>query len=137
MSGAPVVHVSRRAEFSAAHHLRIAGDPDASRALFGAMADPAGHGHNYEVTVTVAAPIDATTGFGLNVADLKALLTDVVVSRLDGANLVEAIAELGALPATCEALAVVIWRWLSPRAPSLRAVRVAEHPRLWAEYRGE
>ncbi len=133
------VAVSRRVEFSAAHFLHIAGDDAASRALFGALSDPAGHGHNYALTATVLAPVDPVTGFGVNVADLKAILHDAVVARLDGAHLVHAVDAFATMPATCEALAVQVWGWLAPRVPpaTLRAVRLAEHPRLHAEYRGD
>ncbi len=135
----PRVRVTRRAEFSAAHHLRIPGDPEGSRAVFGPGADPPGHGHNYEVHVSVESDVDPVTGFGLNVAELKTILAETVISRLDGRDLAREVPELAAIPPTCEALAVLLWRWLAPCvAPaSLIAVRVAEHPRLWAEYCGE
>jgi 6-pyruvoyltetrahydropterin/6-carboxytetrahydropterin synthase len=142
------VRVARRVEFAAAHHLAIPDDPERSRALFGRGAEPPGHGHNYEVWVTVESEVDSTTGFGLNVAELKSALAETVVKRLDGRHLVEDVPELRDVPATTEMLAVLIWRWLTPyftgcpdehrtSAARLVSVRVAEHPRLWAEYCGE
>lgn len=133
------VAVSRRVEFSAAHVLRIAGDEEESRALFGTLADPAGHGHNYELTATVRAPIDPVTGFGVNVAELKALAHDEVTARLDGRRLHDVVPSLAHTPATCEALVTEIWSWLAPRVSPgrLDALRLAEHPRLWADYKGD
>ncbi len=134
----PRVRVSRRVEFAAAHHLRIPHAPAESRALFGAFADPPGHGHNYEVWVTLDSPVDPVTGFGVNVATLKAILVDQVVEPYDGKDLATQVPELADLPATMESVALAVWTKLERRTgdAALVAVRVAEHPRLWVEYRG-
>lgn len=135
----PRVRVTRRVEFAAAHHLRIPHAPEESLRIFGAHADPHGHGHNYEVWVTLDSPVDPVTGFGVNVATLKSILIDEVVQPFDGKDLATQVPELAERPATMESVALAIWSRLTSRtgAAALAVVRVSEHPRLWVEYRGE
>ncbi len=135
----PRVRVSRRVEFSAAHHLRIPHAPEESQRIFGDLATPPGHGHNYEVWVTVDSPVDPVTGFGVNVATLKAILLEEVVHPFDGRDLATEVPELATRPATMESVALAIWSRMTRRTgeATLACVRVSEHPRLWAEYKGE
>ena len=69
------VRVTRRVHFSAAHRLH---NPEFSeernREVFGACANPHGHGHNYVLEVMVAGRPDPETGFSVDLAGLDELL---------------------------------------------------------------
>jgi 6-pyruvoyltetrahydropterin/6-carboxytetrahydropterin synthase len=58
-----VIALTRRYEFPAAHVLSHPSLSDErNREIYGRCANPAGHGHNYAVEVTVTGPVDETTG---------------------------------------------------------------------------
>ncbi len=65
------VRLTKRYTFPASHRLHSPALSDAeNRALYGKCDNPHGHGHNYEVELTVRGPVDAVTG---RVVDLFAL----------------------------------------------------------------
>ena len=58
-----MIRMTRRYAFSAAHVLaRPDWSDERNQAVYGKCANPAGHGHNYGIEVTVTGPIDETTG---------------------------------------------------------------------------
>jgi 6-pyruvoyltetrahydropterin/6-carboxytetrahydropterin synthase len=57
------MELTRRYAFAAAHVLRHPSFSDAkNEAIYGRCANPNGHGHNYDVEVTVTGPLDERTG---------------------------------------------------------------------------
>jgi 6-pyruvoyltetrahydropterin/6-carboxytetrahydropterin synthase len=135
----PIVRVTRRVHFSAAHRLHNpAFSDEENRRVFGQCNHPNWHGHNYELDVTVEGEVDPATGY---VADLG-LLRDVaeqVLADVDHRNLNLDVAWMeGVIPST-ENLVVALWRQLAPRVPAGRLVRLVlwETPRNYAEYTGE
>src|SRR5437764_11163859 len=59
--------ITRRVEFSASHVCRNPALPEEeNRRLFGAAANPHGHGHNYALEVTVEGTPDPVTGMVLD-----------------------------------------------------------------------
>ena len=136
----PTVRVTRLLHFSAAHRLaRPDWSEEENRRVFGDCAHPNWHGHNYELEVTVAGPIDAKTGYVMDLKDLKGLVKERVVDDLDHRNLnLDVPWLLGTLPTT-ENLAMRIWERLAPHVPPpavLDRVVVRETPRHWVEYSG-
>ena len=129
--------ITRRATFSASH---LYGLPelstDENRALFGPCSIPPGHGHNYELIVAMAGPLDAD-GMVLNLSDVKQAIRREVTAPLDFRFLNETWPEFdlsrpqGRLPTT-EALALAIRDRLAPHLP-LAALRLHETPDLWAD----
>jgi 6-pyruvoyltetrahydropterin/6-carboxytetrahydropterin synthase len=70
----PQVHLTRRYAFPAAHRLHSLYLSDAQNAeTFGKCNNPHGHGHNYEVELTVGGEVDAVTGRVIDLAALDAL----------------------------------------------------------------
>ena len=70
-----MVHIQRREVFSAAHRLyNEALSPEENQRLFGKCSWDYGHGHNFEVWVTVKGEVNPITGFVMNLSDLKALM---------------------------------------------------------------
>jgi len=78
-----VIEVTRRYRFPAAHVLRSAALSDAeNERIYGKCANPAGHGHDYGVEVSVSGPLDPRTGAIVPIARLDALVQRRVLDRL-------------------------------------------------------
>ncbi len=110
--------------------------------MFGACANPVGHGHRYAVEVTVRGPIDGTTGFSVDLGVLDALLRREVIEPLDHQHLNHVVDEFrdGRLIPTAENLAVLLWPRIArglPNGVELRRLRVREDDALWVDYFGE
>lgn len=135
-------YLTRRATFAAAHrYWRDDWSEDRNRAVFGACANPHGHGHNYALEVTVGGPIDPETGFCVDLAVLDDVLREAVIAPLDHQHINHAVPEFGpggAVPTT-ENLAVWAWERVASRLPGgvrLHRVRVREDDSLHADYFG-
>lgn len=111
--------LTRREVFSAAHRLH---SPHLSegenRRVYGKCNWEGGHGHNYQVEVTLAGPVDPTTGMLVNLADLKQLLWETVLSQLDHRNLDRDVPYFASHPSTAENVARYIWEQLEPVVPA-------------------
>ncbi len=141
MSFARPVLITRRVSFCAAHRYHNSSwDDETNRRVFGACNHRYGHGHNYELDVTVIGDIDPETGMVMNLRTLDTILNDVVVSRLDHRHLNEELPEWKEKIPTTENLAIDLWQRLfdkieRPNARLFR-VRIYESPTLFAEYFG-
>lgn len=134
--GRPCV-ITRRATFSASHLYWLPElDGDENRARFGPCSIAPGHGHNYELVVAMAGPLDAD-GMVLNLSEVKHAIRAEVTAQLDFRFLNETWPEFdlsrpgGCLPTT-EALALAIWRRLEPHLPVV-GLRLFEQSNLWAD----
>ncbi|MBV9878959.1 MAG: 6-carboxytetrahydropterin synthase [Gemmatirosa sp.] len=84
----PFFSLTRRVTFAAAHRYRRPEWTDEENArVFGACARPNYHGHGYVCDVTVAGPIDETTGFVVDLGLLDRVLEAEVRARFDHANI--------------------------------------------------
>ncbi len=73
------VTISKKFEFSASHRYWIDDWPaEKNDEVFGLCTSPYGHGHNYELHVTVSGPIDPETGMIINLSTLKAITAKIV-----------------------------------------------------------
>jgi 6-pyruvoyltetrahydropterin/6-carboxytetrahydropterin synthase len=137
----PRVQVSRKLHFSAAHMLaRRDWSPERNLEVFGPCANPNGHGHNYDLEVTVSGEIEPETGFVLDLKRLSALVEQHVVRDLDHKNINVEVAWMREINPTTENLVVAIWRRLEPVLPAgIRLERIVlwETARNHVEYTGE
>jgi 6-pyruvoyltetrahydropterin/6-carboxytetrahydropterin synthase len=134
--------ITRKVEFSASHICRNPGLSDMeNRELFGAAANPHGHGHNYVLEVTVAGSPDPVTGMVLDLKALKETLHREVVEIYDHRFLNREVAPFDHVIPTPENIAIDIWSRLQPHLSGPRArlhgVRVYETPDLYVDYFGE
>ncbi len=68
----PTISISRKFEFSASHRYWCDDwSPEKNQRIFGKCTSPHGHGHNYELHVTVTGPIDPQTGMIVNLTEVK------------------------------------------------------------------
>lgn len=132
----PMIRVSQKFEFSATHRLHNPklSEPENNR-IFGKCNNPHGHGHNYEIQVTLTGEPDAN-GTLVHVPDFERLVGATVIDRFDHKNLNVELPEFAELIPTVENIAMVIFRLLKPRFsnPKLASVTVWETPKTWCEY---
>ena len=89
------------------------------------------HGHNYLVEVELhGVKLDAN-GFVRDYMELDAL-KDYIDKTLDHRHLNDIFGDNGT---SAECLARHLYDWCRARWPEVKAVRVSETPRSWAEYR--
>jgi 6-pyruvoyltetrahydropterin/6-carboxytetrahydropterin synthase len=137
-----MVYIQRREVFSAAHRLyNDALSTEENERLFGKCSWNYGHGHNFEVWVTVKGQVNPETGYVMNLVDLKALMMKYVIEPLDHKHLNhDTTFMLGILPST-ENLSIEIWKQLAEPVTQfgaqLHCVRVVETENNAVEYYGE
>lgn len=136
----PRVAVTRTVHFSAAHRLhRPEWSDERNREVFGECSHPSGHGHNYELDITVEGEVDPETGFVLDLKALKALARTRILKDLDHRNLNVDVPWLEGIIPTTENLVVAIWERMAPALPDgvvLRRLTLRETPRNQADYEG-
>jgi 6-pyruvoyltetrahydropterin/6-carboxytetrahydropterin synthase len=134
--------VTKRVEFSASHVCRNPSLSDSeNQALFGAAANPHGHGHNYAVEVTMEGDPDPVTGMVIDLKKLKDIVNREVIDSYDHRFLNYEVAPFDRVIPTVENIAIDIWQRLDPHliksGGRLHAVRVYETPDLYVDYFGE
>jgi 6-pyruvoyltetrahydropterin/6-carboxytetrahydropterin synthase len=133
--------ITRKIEFSASHSLHNPALSTAENdAVYGDEANPHGHGHNYQLEVTLEGEPDAVTGMIVDLKHVKRLLEEEVAGPMDHRHLNREVPPFDRVVPTTENLAVEIWRRLEPRFAStparLKLVRLYETEDLWVEYEG-
>jgi 6-pyruvoyltetrahydropterin/6-carboxytetrahydropterin synthase len=132
------VHLSRKYAFSATHRLHAPSLTDGeNRAIYGKCNNPHGHGHNYEVEITVAGPVDPVTGRAVSIEALDALAAREVIDPLRYRNLNEEVAAFRTAVPTTENLASEVygrlraaWAGAFPGGlPELEKIRIWETER--------
>ena len=110
--------VTRRYRFPASHRLHSkALSDETNRDLYGKCNNPYGHGHDYEVEVTVRGPVDARTGRVVDPRQLDTFVGSHILSAVDHRNLNEEVPEFQHLVPTTENLCLIIERRLRAAWP--------------------
>lgn len=135
------MYITRRAEFSSSHVCRQPARKDEENvAIYGAEANPRGHGHNFVLEVTLEGEPDPVTGMVYDLKKLKEVVQREVVDVFDHRFLNLDVPPFDRVVPTPENMVIDIWRRLEDgvRQPGVRlhAVRLAETEDLWVEYRG-
>ncbi|HVW83380.1 MAG TPA: 6-carboxytetrahydropterin synthase [Bryobacteraceae bacterium] len=135
--------ISKKVEFSASHVCRSPRLSDAeNEKVYGAAANPHGHGHNYIVEVAIQGVPDPVTGMILDLKRLKEILEERVLDVYDHRLLNREVAPFDRVVPTVENIAIDIWNRLDSNIDDsgrarLYSVRVHETNELFVEYRGE
>ena len=137
--GRTMASLTKTFGFSAAHRLHSAALSDEeNRAVFGKCNNLHGHGHNYELEVTVQGDIDPRTGMLMDLGILMQTVQAEVIARFDHTHLNKDTAEFRTLNPTGENIVKVIWDLLKPKlGDSLSRVGLWETPKNFFEYYGE
>jgi 6-pyruvoyltetrahydropterin/6-carboxytetrahydropterin synthase len=132
------VEVTRKYRFSASHRLHAAQLSDAeNRELYGKCNNPFGHGHNYEIAVTVRGPVEARSGRAVDLELLDGLVRRQVLGPFEHRNLNQEVEAFRATVPTSENLGREVvrrlkqnWRAVFPQeGPRLESVAIAETSR--------
>jgi 6-pyruvoyltetrahydropterin/6-carboxytetrahydropterin synthase len=134
----PMVHLSQKFEFSASHRLHSSALSDEeNRKCFGKCNNPQGHGHNYEVEVTLKGDGRARSLLEC-LPDFERIVAETAIEPLDHKNLNAEVAEFRDVIPTVENIAKVIYRLLKPKfedvSAQLSSVTVWETQKTWCEY---
>jgi 6-pyruvoyltetrahydropterin/6-carboxytetrahydropterin synthase len=133
--------LTRRAEFCASHICRQASmSQEENQRLFGAAANPHGHGHNFVLEVTIEGDPDPVTGMVFDLKDLKEIIAREVIQPFDHRFLNYEAPPFDRLIPTVENIAIEIWRRIEPQLAGsrgkLRNVRLYETSDLYVDYSG-
>ena len=132
--------ISKKVEFSASHICRSSRLSDAENdRVYGAAANPLGHGHNYVIEVAIKGDPDPVTGMILDLKQLKEIIEDKVINIYDHRLLNREVEPFDRIVPTVENISIDIWNRLVSAIPAparLSSVRVHETSELCVEYRG-
>jgi len=137
----PMVRLSQKFEFAATHRLHNPKLSDEeNRRAFGKCNNPHGHGHNYQLQVTLIGQPDAN-GVLVSIPRFEQIVDRVVIERFDHKNLNVELPEFADLLPSVENIARVIYRLLEPELrfehARLDSVTVWETAKTWCQYAGE
>lgn len=137
--GRTMASLTKTFGFSAAHRLHSADLSDEeNQAVFGKCNNPHGHGHNYELEVTVQGEIDPSTGMIMDLGILMQTVQDEIIERFDHKHLNQDTVEFRTLNPTGENIVKVIWQLLKPQlGAKLTRIGLWETPKNFFEYYGE
>ena len=85
---------------------------DKNREIFGDCSNPHGHGHNYVLEVTVSGEIDPETGMIINLKQLKKVIEEEIIAKVDHKNLNMDVDFMHGIIPTTENFAQKIWEIL-------------------------
>jgi 6-pyruvoyltetrahydropterin/6-carboxytetrahydropterin synthase len=131
------VRLSRRYEFFASHRLHAPAMTDAENvAAYGKCNNPHGHGHNYEVELTVRGEVDSVTGRVVDLSLLDLIAEEQILAPFRYRNLNEEVAAFRTIVPTTENLGVEVDRrlravWAKTFAPIEPGALHLEKVRIW------
>ncbi len=135
-----MVYVTRRMHFSAAHRLHTDVLTDAeNEKTYGLCNNPLGHGHNYELEITIKGEPDPVTGMVIDLKELKDIVQRVIIDRVDHKHLNFDVDFMRGIVPTAENIVAAFWHQLVDNIPhgELYELKLYETPRNIATYRGE
>jgi 6-pyruvoyltetrahydropterin/6-carboxytetrahydropterin synthase len=138
----PTVAITRREEFSASHRLHNpAFSDEENRRLYGICNNKNGHGHNYELEVTVLGEVPSETGMVMNLADLMRVLRERILPQVDHKHLNHDVPFLEGIIPTAENVAIALWGEIEPEVRRfggcrLHRIRLFESRSSFVEYLG-
>ncbi len=138
-----IIHVTRRETFNAAHRMyREEWSAEKNEEIFGKCSNPNWHGHNYSLFVTVKGEVSYATGYLIDLKQLKVIIHDHVIEKLDHKNLNLDVDFMKGKMATTELLCMEIFNQLKAsieinKGVFLHSVRLHETENNSAEYFGE
>ncbi len=138
-----MIYITRKEHFNAAHRMyREEWSEEKNKAVFGKCANPNWHGHNYDLFVTIKGEIKFATGYLMDLKDLKVIINDYVIEKLDHSNINKDVDFMAGKMASTELLCIEIFKQLKKPIEEnegvfLHAVKLYETENNFAEYFGE
>ncbi|MCF0072866.1 6-carboxytetrahydropterin synthase [Dyadobacter sp. CY261] len=137
------IYVTRRETFNAAHRMyREEWSAEKNEEVFGKCANQNWHGHNFTLFVTVKGEIDDQKGYLIDLKELKVIIHEYVIEKVDHRNLNLDVDFMKGKMATTEMLCAQIFYQLKTPVESydgvfLHSVRLHETENNSAEYFGQ
>jgi 6-pyruvoyltetrahydropterin/6-carboxytetrahydropterin synthase len=123
-----LVTITRLLHFNAAHRVHNPSLTEAENtALFGKCNNPNWHGHNYRLEVSVRGPIDARTGYVMDLGTLRDVVEREVIEKTDHRNFNIDVDYMQGIIPTTENIVVAMWQVIAPAVAPAQLVRL----RLW------
>jgi 6-pyruvoyltetrahydropterin/6-carboxytetrahydropterin synthase len=135
----PTVTITRRLRFNAAHRVHNpALSEEENQRLFGKCNNPNWHGHNYTLEVSVSGPVDPKTGYVMDLAAIRDVVTREVIDKVDHRNFNLDVEFMQGIIPTTENIVVEFWRVIDPliRPARLARLRLWETENHYVEYEG-
>jgi 6-pyruvoyltetrahydropterin/6-carboxytetrahydropterin synthase len=136
-----MIYFSEKFEFAATHKLwNDDFSEERNFEVFGKCANPAGHGHNYVVEVTIKRP---ASGDSFCIGDFERIVDDELIKVVDHKNLNADVAEFGKTNPTVENIAAFAWGKLVGKFGAVRqnarlhCITVWETDKTYCSYYGE
>ena len=133
------IYLTRKVTFSSSH--RLYSDQlseEENWKIFDKCSYENGHGHNYELFITLKGIPDPITGMLMNVSELKKIVEKHVLQEFDHRHLNKDIKEFKDLQPTVENIIVVIWNKLKPHCKNLLyELKLTETENIYSTYKGE
>ncbi|MGD9899053.1 MAG: 6-pyruvoyl tetrahydropterin synthase family protein [Calditrichaceae bacterium] len=132
--------ISKKFEFSASHrYWREDWSKEENTRQFGLCTSPYGHGHNYELHVTISGKIDERTGMLINLTDLKKTVK-TIIEQFDHKFLNLDTPYFKDIIPTTENIALVLFRLIDEKISGsndirLERIRLYERHDLYADVR--
>jgi 6-pyruvoyltetrahydropterin/6-carboxytetrahydropterin synthase len=135
-----LVYLTRRMHFSASHRLHsdLLSEQE-NQNIYGLCNNPLGHGHNYELDVTIKGEPDPVTGMVIDLKDLKSIVQVEIIDKVDHKHLNFDVDFMSGIVPTAENIVIAFWRQLDGQLPNgeLHELVLYETPRNSASYKGE
>ncbi len=142
----PKVYLTRSYDFSASHRLYNPAFTDEDNwSVFRQCNNPNGHGHNYELEVTLSGIPDPENSMIADLTVLDSWIQNAVILPMDHKHLNMDVPFLQGLIPTAEAIVVACWQELArtrparsiPESTALYRLRLKESKNNFAEYYGK
>ncbi|RCK77320.1 MAG: 6-pyruvoyl tetrahydrobiopterin synthase [Ignavibacteriae bacterium] len=134
-----MIYLSRKEYFCASHRLfNEKYDDQKNMEVFGKCSNPAGHGHNYELIVTIVGEPDPETGMIMDLKKLSDIIKREIIDKVDHKNLNVDVDFLKGIIPTTENLAIVFWKILEPKITQgkLYSIKISETEKNMTEFKG-
>jgi 6-pyruvoyltetrahydropterin/6-carboxytetrahydropterin synthase len=138
-----MIYITRKEHFNAAHRMyRDEWSAEKNDEVFGKCANPNWHGHNYYVHVTIKGEITHATGYLMDLKDLKVIINEYVIEKLDHKNINLDVPFMKGIMASTELLCIEIFKQLKAPIEAnagvfLHSVKLFETENNSAEYFGD
>ncbi len=135
-----MIYLTRRYDFAASHRLyNPAFSEEENWRVFGKCNNPNGHGHNYELEVTVSGVPDPRTGMVIDLAEMDRMVRERLLAYVDHKDLNSDVPFMKGVIPTAENIVKSFWNELEPGIPGparLHRLRLVESRNNAAEYTG-
>jgi len=136
-----MVYITRKFHFCASHRMfKPELSVEENFALYGKCSNPAGHGHNYVLEVTVWGEPEAGIGYVMDLRHLKELVNNELIEKVDHKNLNVDVDFMKGIVPTSENIIVQFWKQIESKINNknrkLYSLKLFETENNMVEYRG-